>query len=421
MIENPGKQLKGGITSPKGFSAHAVECGVKDPKNPRLDMGLVFSEHPTTASGVFTTNRIKAAAVKVCHNHVKATNIRAFLVNSGNANACTGVEGIQHAKQCAKITAKALDINMREVGICSTGVIGLPLPVERMVKCLPALTEGLSQTRSQGELFSKSIMTSDTRKKEIAIEIEIDGKPVRIGACAKGAGMIKPSMATMLCFITTDLEIPNKEHLHKILSHTTELSFNRITIDGDTSTNDTVLLMANGASGVSIGKRNGKNCKLFSAALHYVMDHLAREIVLDGEKVTKFITLKVKNARSYLDAKKIAEAVGNSPLVKSSWNGDDPNWGRVIHAVGYARASIQEELIDIYWGKHAACQGGKLGPASISNLRSVAGKKSFELTIDLNLGESDYTLYTSDLSPEYVDYNRSEYSYWDALAKSKGL
>jgi len=185
------------------------------------------------------------------------------------------------------------------------------------------------------------------------------------------------------------------------------------------STNDTALIMANGASGVSIGRRNSKTCKLFSQAVQYVLDQLARAIVSDGEKVTKFVTLKVKNARTYLDAKKIAEAVANSPLVKSSWNGDDPNWGRVIHAVGYSRARIQEELIDIYWGKHLACQGGTLGPASISVLRKEASKKSFELVIDMNQDESDYTMYTSDLSPEYVDYNRSEYSYWNALAKSK--
>lgn len=420
MYENPGKLVKGGVTAPKGFQAHAVECGIKNPKKPRLDMGLVYSTEPTTSSGVFTTNRIKAAAVKVCHSHVRATNLRAFLANSGNANACTGVEGIQHAKQCAKVTAKELGINMREVGICSTGVIGLPLPAERMVSVLPSLVSGLSSTRHAGKLFCQSILTSDTRKKEVAVEIEIDGKPVRIGACAKGAGMIKPSMATMLCFITTDIKIPKKDHLHRILSEAAEQTFNRITIDGDTSTNDTVLMMANGASGVSIGRRNGKHCKLFLSAVQYVMDQLSREIVLDGEKVTKFITLHVKNARSYLDAKKIAEAVADSPLVKSAWNGDDPNWGRVIHAVGYSRASIQEELIDISWGNHLACQGGKLGPASISKLRKVAQKKSFELTIDLNLGKADYYMYTSDISPEYVDYNRSEYSYWKALEKAQG-
>ncbi len=419
MFENPGKLVNGGVCSPKGFQAHAVEVGIKDATNPKLDMGLIFSEFETTATGVFTTNRIKAAAVKVCQSHVKVTNIRAILVNSGNANACTGVEGIQAAKDCAKKTAKELGVNMREVGICSTGVIGLPLPSDRMMEKIPELRTGLGSQISQGDLLSRSILTSDTRKKEIAIEFEIDGQPVRIGACAKGAGMIKPSMATMLCFITTDLKIPNKEHLHRCLTEATENTFNRITIDGDTSTNDTVLVMANGASGVSIGRRNGKACKLFCQAMHFIMDHLSREIVLDGEKVSKFVTLKVKNARSYLDAKKIAEAVANSPLVKSSWNGDDPNWGRVIHAVGYSRASIQEELIDISWGKHLACQGGKLGPATITKLRNVASKKSFELTIDLNLGESDYTMYTSDLSPEYIDYNRSEYSYWDALAKSK--
>ena len=418
MYENPGKLVKGGVCAPKGFKANAVECGVKDASNPRLDMGLIYTAEETSSAGVFTSNRIKAAPVKVTQKHVKATNLKAFLVNSGNANACTGLQGIEDTKECAKATAKALGINMREVGVCSTGVIGLPIPTERMIACIPSLAEGLGEQHKLADLFSKSIMTSDTRQKEIAVEIEIDGKPVRIGACAKGAGMIKPSMATMLCFITTDLKV-SSDALHKALLAATEHTFNRISIDGDMSTNDTALIMANGASGVSVGRRNGKWCKLFTEALHFVLDQLARAIVLDGEKVTKFVTLHVKNARTYLDAKKIAEAVANSPLVKCSWNGDDPNWGRVIHAVGYSRARIQEELIDIYWGKHMACQGGKLGPASISVLRREAGKKSFELTIDMNQDESNYTMYTSDLSPEYVDYNRSEYSYWNALAKSK--
>lgn len=418
MFENPGKLVNGGVCAAKGFQAGAAECGVKDINNPRLDLGLIYSELETTSAGVFTTNRIKAAPVKVTNNHVKATNLRAFLVNSGNANACTGVEGIQDAKSCAKTIAKALRVNMREVGVCSTGVIGLPLPADRMIEKFPLLVDSLGSTINHADLFSKSILTSDTRQKEIAVEFKIGGKTARIGACAKGAGMIKPSMATMLCFITTDVQM-DKSSLQKCLLDTAENTFNRISIDGDMSTNDTALIMANGASGVVVKKSRSSSYKAFSDALHFVMDQLAREIVLDGEKVSKFVTLKVKNARSYLDAKKIAEAVANSPLVKSSWNGDDPNWGRVIHAVGYSRASIQEELIEIFWGEHMACQGGKLGPASISNLRKQAKKKAFELTIDMNLGESDYTMYTSDLSPEYVDYNRSEYSYWDALAKSK--
>lgn len=419
MEESLRKIVPGGVCAPTGFQAHAVACGVKDPANPRLDMGLLYSELETTSAGVFTTNRVKAASVKVCQNHVKATNLKAFFVNSGNANACTGVAGVQHAKALCKASAKELGINMRQVGICSTGVIGLPLPAERMLPYIPSLTEGLHGSEGQADLFSQAILTSDTRKKEIAIEFQIEGQPVRIGACAKGAGMIMPSMATMLCFITTDLDIPNKEHLHKCLLEGTEQSFNRITIDGDTSTNDTVLIMANGASGVSIGERNSETCKLFRQALTFLMDHLAKEIVLDGEKVTKFVTLQVKNASSYLDAKKIAEAVANSPLVKSAWNGDDPNWGRVIHAVGYARARIQEALIDISWGKHLACQGGILGPASIAKLRAEASKKAFTVTIDLNLGTAEYTIYTSDLSPEYVDYNRSEYSYWKAVERTQ--
>ena len=420
MIDNPGKTITGGVCAAQGFKTHAVQCGIKDPKAPRLDMGLIYSDaEEVTSCGVFTSNRIKAAPVKVSQNHLKASQVKAFLVNSGNANACTGVAGIEDAKLSAKEVAQSLGINMRQVAVCSTGVIGLPLPIERMVAKLPDLVAGLKEGEAQADLFAKSIMTSDTRQKECAIEIELNGQPVRIGGCAKGAGMIKPSMATMLSFITTDVCI-SKEHLQKCLLEATEKSFNRISIDGDMSTNDTALVMANGASGVEVGLRNGENCRKFCQGLIYVMDQLARQIVLDGEKVTKFITLKVKNARSYLDAKKVAEAVADSPLVKSAWNGDDPNWGRVIHAVGYARASIREELIDIYWDQELACKGGILGPAQIGKLREIAAKEAFELTIDLNLEESDYTMYTSDLSPEYVDYNRSEYSYWKAVERNQG-
>ncbi len=419
MIENPGKTIQGGVCAASGFRAHAVECGVKDPKALRLDLGLVYSAEPAVTAGVFTTNRIKAAPVKVSQSHVRATEVQAMLVNSGNANACTGTEGVEHAKSSTKIVAKELGINMRQVAVCSTGVIGLPLPIERIEAKLPELVQGLASSHTQADLFAKSIMTSDTRQKEVAIEIEIDGRLVKIGGCTKGAGMIKPSMATMLCFITTDIGI-EKSLLQIILSEATEQTFNRISIDGDMSTNDTVLVMANGASGAKVESLQSESGKLFAAALTYVMDQLAREIVLDGEKVTKFITLKVVNASSQLNAKKIAEAVSNSPLVKSAWNGDDPNWGRVIHAVGYARASIREELIDILWGEELACEGGKLGPAAIAKLREVASQNAFELTIDLKMGDSDYTMYTSDLSPEYVDYNRSEYSYWKAVERNQG-
>ncbi len=411
--------IPGGVCAAQGYQAHAIECGVKDPKNPRLDMGLIYSPTETTSAAAFTTNQVCAAPVKLSKAHLAEANFRAFLVNSGNANACTGEQGLTDAQTHTAQLAEELGLQPNQIAVCSTGVIGLPLPAERMSAQLPALASGLHASTAQADLFAKAIMTSDTRQKEIAVEVELGGKKVRIGGCSKGAGMIKPSMATMLCFLTTDAAIP-KDLLQEAVIEATNASFNRISVDGDMSTNDTVLLMANGLSGAEVTDLESDEGVVFRSALTYVMDYLAKAIVLDGEKVTKFVTVHVLNARTEEDAQHVAEAVANSPLVKSSWNGDDPNWGRVIHAVGYAKAHIQEDLIDILWEDQLACEGGKLGPAHISKLREIASKDAFELIIDLKLGEASYKMYTSDLSPEYVDYNRSEYSYWKAVERNQG-
>jgi glutamate N-acetyltransferase/amino-acid N-acetyltransferase len=239
---------------------------------------------------------------------------------------------------------------------------------------------------------------------------------VRIGGCVKGAGMISPSMATMLCFITTDAHLPS-DSLRKAVLEGVEESFNRITIDGDMSTNDTVLVLANGASGMPMIRRNGQHCRQFRAALRWVMLELAKAVVRDGERVTKFVTVHVTGARTYLDAKKVTEAVCKSALVKSSWNGGDPNWGRIIHAVGYSRARIREELVDIHIGGKAACLGGLQAPTPMDELRAIVAAPEFEIQINLNQGSADYTMYSSDLSPEYVDFNRSEYAYWKQARK----
>ena len=259
-------------------------------------------------------------------------------------------------------------------------------------------------------------MTSDTQKKEIAVSVDIGGHRVRIGACAKGAGMICPSMATMLCFITTDAKV-STSCLQKAVHDAVDSSFNRITIDGDMSTNDTVLVLANGQSEMPSIKRNSQECRQFNDALQYVMLKMAKSLVRDGERVTKFVTVEVKGARTYLDARKVAEAVANSSLVKSSWNGNDPNWGRIIHAVGYSRAMVREELIDIHIGGKAACLGGLQSKTSMDTLRKIVAKDAFTITIDLNLGKAQYEVYTSDMSPEYIDFNRSEYAYWKQARK----
>ena len=408
------KKVKGGVCAPKGFLGGAVACGIKNAKDPRTDLALIYSEHACVSAGTFTTNRVKAAPVKVTQAHLRAQELRAIVANSGNANACTGVPGIENARTMAKSVATALGLKQREVGVASTGVIGLPLPMERINPGLTGLSDHLSN--KGGTAVAKAIMTSDTTVKEIAITTTIGGQKVKIGACAKGAGMICPNMATMLCFVTTDAKV-SKACLQKALLEAVEGSFNRICIDGDMSTNDTVLVLANGQAGGPTIARGSKACREFRDALQYVLLRLAQACVKDGERVSKFVTLEVRGASVYHDAKKVAEAIAKSALVKSSWNGDDPNWGRIIHAIGYSRARIREELIDISYEDKPACEGGLMAKTPYKVLREIAARDSFTITVDLHLGKADYTIYTSDISPEYIDFNRSEYSYW----KNAGL
>ncbi|MGJ8678120.1 MAG: bifunctional glutamate N-acetyltransferase/amino-acid acetyltransferase ArgJ [Akkermansiaceae bacterium] len=408
------KKITGGVCAPTGFQASAVSAGIKNPADPRLDLALIYSEFPCSAAGAFTTNRVKAAPVRVSQAYMKADAVQAILANSGNANACTGVQGISDTRQTAKIVAKQLGLRQRQMAVCSTGVIGLPMPMNRILPKLPELVENLGS--NNGDDVARAIMTSDTTKKELSISVKIGDHKVKIGACAKGAGMICPSMATMLCFITTDAKV-SPAFLQKALLESVDASFNRITIDGDMSTNDTVIALANGQSGMPEIKRNSAECHQFRQALEYVMLKMAKALVRDGERVTKFVTVEVKGARTYLDARKVAEAVANSALVKSSWNGNDPNWGRIIHAVGYSRAMIREELVDIHINGKAACLGGLQAKTAMDTLLKIVSKDHFKITINLHLGKAEYCVYTSDLSPEYIDFNRSEYAYWKQARK----
>ncbi len=413
-MDFPITRIKGGVGAPQGFLTSAVSCGIKNPEAARLDLALIHSERPCASAGTFTTNRVKAAPVRVSQANLRKGDLRAIVANSGNANACTGVQGIHDANAMCAAVAKPLGLKRTEVGVCSTGVIGLPLPMMRISPKFPELVEKLGP--KNGADVAAAIITSDTHPKEIAISFDLGEHRVRIGGCVKGAGMISPSMATMLCFITTDANL-SSDSLRKGVLECVEESFNRITIDGDMSTNDTVLVLANGASGMPAIRRNSPACRQFRQALKWVMLELAKAIVRDGERVTKFVTVRVEGAKTYLDAKKVAEAVCKSALVKSSWNGGDPNWGRIIHAVGYSRARIREELIDIHIGGKAACLGGLQADTPMDELRAMVAKPEFEIVISLNQGSADYTMYSSDLSPEYIDFNRSEYAYWKQARK----
>lgn len=407
-------RIKGGVGAPQGFLTSAISCGIKNPAVERLDLALIVSEKPCSSAGTFTTNRVKAAPVRVSQAHLRKGNLRAIVANSGNANACTGVQGIRDANAMCDAVAKPLNLKRTEIGVCSTGVIGLPMPMVRIDPKFPELVSKLGA--KNGPDVAAAIITSDTHAKEIAISFDLGEHRVRIGGCVKGAGMISPSMATMLCFITTDANIPT-ESLRKAVLECVENSFNRITIDGDMSTNDTVLVLANGASGMPSARRNSAACKQFRAALQWVMLELAKAVVRDGERVTKFVTVNVEGARTYLDAKKVAEAVCKSALVKASWNGGDPNWGRILHAVGYSRARIREELVDIFIAGKPACLGGLQTNTPMDELRAAVAEPEFTITINLNQGDADYTMYSSDLSPEYIDFNRSEYAYWKQARK----
>ena len=399
------KTVKGGVTSAQGFLAGAVFAGIKASNKGREDMALVASEVPASAAGVFTTNRVKAAPVRVSKAHLKAKFARAVLLNSGNANACTGPCGIAAAKALAAGTAEVLGCSTGQILVCSTGRIGVALPLDKMKAKLPDLAARLSA--KNGSAAAKAIMTSDSFAKEYAVEVRAPGGTFRIGGMAKGAGMINPNMATMLCVVTTDAKI-SKGTLQNALHHAAERTFNRITVDGDMSTNDTMLALANGAAGGASIKTGTSDYALFLEALNEVCLKLAHMIVRDGEGVSKFVTVQVRGASSLQAARKVAEAIANSTLVKCAWAGNDPNWGRILDAVGYCGVRIREELVDIYYDGVIAVRGGTAAPTPKEKLVAAVTPDKFGVTVDLHQGKAFYTVYTTDLTEKYVELNLSE-------------
>jgi glutamate N-acetyltransferase/amino-acid N-acetyltransferase len=404
-MESTFFEIGGGITAPKGFRAAAVRCGIKEGTQEKCDLGLIISDYPAVAAATFTSNKIKAAPVRVSAAHLRAAETRAIIANSGNANACTGSTGIQNAKKMAQAVARQFGFKDRQVMVCSTGRIGRHLPIEKIEGAMPQLVARLSANGSEDA--AKAIMTSDTFHKEIAVELPLHGKSVRIGGIAKGAGMINPDMATMLCFITTDAVI-SKRDLQKITADSVEQSFNCITIDGDMSTNDTAICLANGQAGTDPIEQDKEEYGQFSDGLNFVTRQLARMIVEDGEGVTKFVEVHVKGASTYQDARKAAEAVANSTLVKCAWFGEDPNWGRVMDAVGYSSAKVREEMTDIFFNGAIAVQHGMASSTPQETLKEVLRNKKFTVTIDLHLGSAEYKVFTTDLTPGYVKFNMGE-------------
>ena len=391
------KKIKGGVCAPVGFLAAATGCGIKNGQVTRDDIAVVFSESPAHSAATFTTNNVKAAPVRVSAEHLKAGRNRAVVLNSGNANACTGDQGLADAREMASATASLLDLKAKEVLVCSTGRIGVPLPMDRVKKGIAALMPSASGSTKA----AASIMTSDTFAKEFAVEVKTKAGSFRVGGIAKGAGMIDPNMATMLCVVTTDAALP-QTLLRRELKRSVENSFNRITIDGDMSTNDTVILLCNGLSGVAPSVED------FSKALDEVTRTLARMIVSDGEGVSRFVEVEVKGAASAKDARSAAEAIANSTLVKCAWAGGDPNWGRILDAVGYCGVKMNEAQTDIFYDKLEAVTKGRAAKTPFKKLREIAAKKSFKVTVDLKLGSHSYYVWTTDLTEEYVRLNLGE-------------
>ena len=391
---------------PVGFRAAGVACGIK--AEGKLDLGLLVSDPPTVCAATFTTNRIKASPVRLSMRHLKRGDLRAVVVNSGNANACNGAQGDDDAKAMAAAAAGALNFDPRQVFVGSTGIIGVPLPIDKVLSGTPAAAKKLSASGLTS--FSKAILTSDKVNKLASVRVSLGGKTVTVTGAAKGAGMIAPNMATLLAFVVTDAGI-SKEELEAATKEAVAASFNCISIDGDMSTNDTVLVMANGAAGNREIAPGSAASRTFRAALSRVMLELAKKLVRDGEGASKFITIEVVGAGSDKDARRIAEAVANSSLVKCSWNGSDPNWGRVIDAVGYAGARIDESKIDISFNGLLGAKGGVVAETPIAKLKAAVSKREFTVTIGLGIGAGRHTVYTSDLSEGYVAYNRLEYAF----------
>jgi glutamate N-acetyltransferase/amino-acid N-acetyltransferase len=392
------REVPGGVTAPCGFEASGVRCGIKRSGS---DLALIYSVAPAAAAGVFTTNRFQAAPVLVTKDRVGRDPVHGLIVNSGNANACTGAKGYRDAVHMADLTADALGVPRRSVLVCSTGVIGRPLPMTKLAAGINKAAAALGP--EGGDDAAAAILTTDTHPKSIAVEFELDGRPVRIGGMAKGAGMIAPNMATMLCFITTDATV-SSGLLQSRLSGAVGRSFNRITVDGDTSTNDTVLLLANRqAEAARITPQHGLS--RFQEALDYVAVHLAREIVSDGEGATRTIEVRVRGAATDSDARKVARTIAESPLVKTAIAGGDPNWGRVLAAAGRAGVRFRPELVDLNLGKVQVVRGGAVCSYRTSAARSAATAREVLITLDLNAGSHEAIMWTCDLTEDYVRIN----------------
>ncbi len=393
--------LEGGITAVPGILASGIHGGIK--AGGKKDLALIYSASPARAAAVFTGNQIKGAPVQVSMEHIKGGTVQAIVVSSGNSNVCTGEAGIKDARDMAKTVADLLRIPPRHVLVASTGVIGRPLPMEKIRPALPKLVKALSP--QGGRNAAEAIMTTDTRPKEAALRVEVTGRPVTIGGMAKGVGMIDPHMATMLCFIATDAGV-SQEALQPVLKRAVDRSFNRITIDGDQSTSDMAALLASGLAENAPLERGSRGLRQFSRGLDAVTLRLARMLVEDGEGATKLVEIAVRGARSRRDALAAARAVATSLLVKTAINGQDPNWGRIMMALGKSPARVEAERVAVWFGDEQVVERGQFRPgAKADRLREIMARPEFTIQIDLGIGAGREQVWTCDISDEYVRIN----------------
>jgi len=418
------KRIEGSICAPQGFKAAAVFCDIKrlgtgkgSEKGRKRDLGLIVSDASAAVAGMFTTNQVCAAPVKLSASRAAKRFARAIVMNSGNANACTGRRGIADAKRMTETAAAALKLREGDVLVCSTGRIGVLMPMKNVERGIRACAPLLARSKTNARQAAEAIMTTDTCRKEIGIELKIGTSTVRIGGICKGAGMIQPGMsarhATMLAFITTDVAIEPKLLKHA-LRMAVEQSFDRITVDGDMSTNDSVIALANGfARNPRIEIRDSR-FEIFQAALIAACLELAQMIVRDGEGASRFVALHIQGARNAAEAEAAARAIANSSLVKVSWYGGDPNWGRILCALGYSKAKINESLVDIGYAKPGsreilfAFRRGRPTNLALKTLATVTSAPEFELHVNLHLGRAAFTMWASDLTEDYVAFNKGD-------------
>jgi glutamate N-acetyltransferase/amino-acid N-acetyltransferase len=401
MIESKLTKLENtGVTIAKGYKAAGIACGIKKGKK---DLAVIYSEKDAVAAGVFTLNQVQAAPVLLCKQHLE-NPIRAIVVNSGNANACTGEQGSSDACAMAANLAKALDVEAAQVMVCSTGVIGEPMPMDRVNSGLAEIAGVLGQDTQAGLDAAEAILTTDTKVKLSAYRCTLPEGEFHIAGMAKGSGMICPNMATMLAFMVTDVKI-ERPLLQKLFAEAADHSFNVITVDGDTSTNDTAMILANGAAeGVEITE-DSPFFSHFKEALNMVCRELALQIVEDGEGLTKLITLTIKNAPDKAGARIMAKSILNSPLVKTAFYGEDANWGRIIAALGYAGVEFDPAKVDIFIGPYQVAKNGGAVGFSEEAMKKVLQQRDISVVINLKLGSATVTAWGTDLSHEYININ----------------